>query len=200
MIMTKSYSAELEARIKAWSREQQSPKRFRHTESVVETVTSLAERWAPQEILACRIAAWIHDSAKKYDDATLLEMAENQDLPITKFERENPMLLHGIVAYSMAAEKFDVDDDRLRTACAYHTSGAAEMTLFDKLVFLADKIEPGRDFPSVEQIREAARQDIDWAVWLFVEGNIRYLIGRMKTIDPRAIELYNDLLPTMKTR
>lgn len=189
------YTPVFEQTLIRWAREQQSPGRFAHTERVVATVTQLAEKYAPADVMVCRVAAWIHDCAKKYKDAVLLEMAQARGLPISPSEHETPMLLHGIVAYALAAEQFDLQDERLRTACAYHTTGNGAMSLLDKLVFLADKIEPDRDFPGVAHIREVAQTNLDAALMLFLDGSIRYLLEKREKIAVETITFYNSLLP-----
>ncbi|MFP4321568.1 MAG: bis(5'-nucleosyl)-tetraphosphatase (symmetrical) YqeK [Anaerolineales bacterium] len=188
------YTPEFEARVKKWSRAQQEKKRYKHTKRVVKTADELAARWAPDEAVVCRLAGWIHDAAKEWDDAELLRYAENAGVPISAAERENPMLLHGVVAYLLADAEFGLHDGRLRTACAYHTSGSPQMSLTDKIVFLADLIEPKRDFPSVAALRERAFEDLDSALLMAVQGTVRYLLDERQHIDPRVIELHNVLL------
>lgn len=195
-----TYTPELEAQIRAWTQSKISPKRFAHVERVVETVTDLAKKWSPDNVMVCRLAGWIHDAAKSYTDEKMLDTARRYNLPITSFDEQVPSLLHGIVAYTVAADHFGLHDDRLRTACLYHTAGSDHMNLIDKLVYLADKTEPARDFPGVDKIREAMFENIDWALWLFIDGNIRYLLDRMKTIDPRSIDFYNTLVTTLSSR
>ena len=104
------------------------------------------------------------------------------------------MLLHGLIAYWRASEKFGLDDHVIRSACAYHTTGSPEMSLPDKLLFLADLIEPVRSFPLVDQIRALAKIDVDQAMLLAVDGTLRYLLSSKRIIDPRIILLYNQLV------
>ncbi len=188
------YTPEVEAQVKAWARDQMKKKRYKHAKRVAKMANALAERWAPEEASVCRLAGWMHDTAKHWDDADLLAYAEQAGVPITAAERENPMLLHGVVGYLLADEVFGLPDGRLRTACAYHTTGSPHMSLTDKLVFLADLIEPKRDFPSVEVLREYAFEDVDGAMMMAIDGTLRYLLETRKHIDPRVIELYNVLL------
>ena len=108
----------LEAQVGAWAEAQLSPERVTHVRGVVTTAARLAARYAPQETSRVRLAAWIHDVAKDWDDARLLAYAEAQHLPITPTEREVPLLLHGAVSYALAAERFDLDDPLLRDEMA----------------------------------------------------------------------------------
>ncbi|HLA44855.1 MAG TPA: hypothetical protein VJZ27_15530, partial [Aggregatilineales bacterium] len=88
---------------------------------------------------------------------------------------------------------FDLNDERVRTACAYHTTGSPDMNLVDKLVYLADLIEPERDFPQVELLRGGATENIDATILISIDNTVRYLLDRNRPIDPRVIELYNGL-------
>jgi len=188
------YTTELETKISEWARKRESKRRFAHTERVVETVTTLAEQWAPEAIMQCRLAAWIHDGAKHYEREKMLLEAQKFGIYVRRYEFENPMLLHGVVAYHKANKKFNLNDNQIRTACAYHTTGAPNMNLIDKLVFLADMLEPERDFPTVETLRAMVTIDIDKTMLLAVDNTLRFLLTRRKPIDPRVIDLYNALV------
>jgi predicted HD superfamily hydrolase involved in NAD metabolism len=188
------YTDEFEERIIEWVRKRESVKRFAHTERVVATVTILAERWAPDDVMTCRLAGWIHDAAKSYSDSKMLQAAQKYRIPIGPIEWEKPMLLHGAVAYHRAAKKFDLNDERIKTACTHHTTGHPDMNLTDKLLFLADLTEPERNFPLVAHIRDLAMIDIDKALLLAVDGTLRYLLSSKRIIDPRLLLLYNQLV------
>lgn len=189
------YTPEFEQSVRAWSKTRQKEKRFKHTERVVQTAAQLAEIWSPDMLMVCRLAGWIHDSAKDLPDSDLLHIAREAGIEIREPEVDTPMLLHGAVGYVLASAEFGFEDDRIRTACTYHTTGSPDMSLTDKIVYLADLIEPGRDFPAVGEIRHLAFQvDLDQAMLFSVVHTVRYLMQREKPIDPRVIELYNVLL------
>lgn len=188
------YDKTFEQQVKAWAKVQNSEKRYAHVKGVVKSASKLAEQYAPEAVMVCRLAAWIHDAAKHYSDAELLQLAEQYQLPITPFERELPMLLHGAVAYALAVAQFGFEDEQIRSACTYHTCGAAGMNTVDKIVFLADKIEKGRDYPGVDVIRALAQYDLDAALLHFTADNLVYLVDKRRPIDPRMLELYNLLL------
>jgi predicted HD superfamily hydrolase involved in NAD metabolism len=194
----REYTPELESEIAAWSQGRQEEERFTHTQRVVETVTRLAEKWSPSDVMMLRLAGWIHDAAKSMPDDKLLAYAEKKGVEITPAEREVPMLLHGVVAYLKADKKFDLQDERIRTACTYHTTGHPSMSLTDKLLFLADKIEPESDFPGVHILREMVMMDVDQTLLVFLDGMIRYLLDRRRVIDPRVLDFYNGLVKNQK--
>jgi len=186
--------APLEAVIRAWAESLLDPSRIAHVRGVVETAAALAEWYAPHEITRVRLAGWIHDTAKHWDDAALLAYADAHDLPVTDAERQVPMLLHGAVAYDLAREQFGLADTALRDACALHTTGAPGMDIAAKIVYLADLIEPSRDFKGVKALRKEAARDLDAAVLLAADTVIKHLIRRQRIVDPRGLALHNALL------
>jgi predicted HD superfamily hydrolase involved in NAD metabolism len=193
--MLERYTPEFEAQVRAWSEQRIPPKRRPHVEGVVAMVDKLARLYAPDEVMRVRLAGWIHDAAKALSDAELLELAQAYRWQITPIEYQTPMLLHGAVGYLLANDTFHLHDERLQTACAYHTTGAVDMNLTDKIVFLGDAIEEAtRDYPGVEELRQLALTDLDAAILRYVDNTLAYLIERQQTIDPRVVELRNQLL------
>lgn len=189
------YSKELEDRVRNWALEHIPANRQAHVQGVVDMVDKLARHYAPDHIELVRLAGWIHDSAKAYSDAELLEMAETYGVAVTPFERQVPMLLHGVVAYHMANSVFGLDDPALRTACHYHTTGAPGMNITDKIVMLGDAIEENtRTYDGVDELRRVALDDLDQAVKMLVERTVTYLMARDRLIDPRVVNLWNELV------
>jgi predicted HD superfamily hydrolase involved in NAD metabolism len=185
---------ELEAQVRAWAEARIDPARQVHVRGVVETAARLAARYAPDEIPRVRLAGWIHDAAKNWNDSALLAYAESHHLPISETERAVPMLLHGAVAYALAADQFGLDDPLLREACALHTTGAPGMSAAAKIVLLADLIEPTRPDHRVGDVRRAVEQDLDGGLLCGVDNVLRHLIRRQRIIDPRAVDLRNELI------
>jgi len=188
------YTPELENEIQDWLREQITPQRLDHVVGVVEAATELAERYAPGEVERCRIAGWLHDAAKHWSGEDLLAYAEARGELITPMEREVPMLLHGLVGYLVGAEQFALDDPLIKAACTNHTTSAPGMGIVEKIVFLADLIEPERRFDGVETIRKLADNNLDQAMLFTLDHSLRYLIDRKRLIDPRPLLLRNELL------
>lgn len=188
------YTEAFEKQVRLWAEDRISPKRLPHVRGVVETVGELARRYCPDEIQRARLAGWIHDAAKHLPDEDLLRIAESHDWEITESERLVPMLLHGAVGYLQAADEFGLNDSRLQSACAYHTTGAADMSTLDKIVMVGDLIEPTRNYEGVDDLRRLAVENLDKAVLVSVDGTLLYLIKRQRMIDPRPLELRNQLL------
>ena len=188
------YSERFEQEVRAWAKELVPSGRWAHVRGVVETADWLAERYTRREVMRARLAGWIHDVAKAWDDAELLAYAEEHGWPLGEAERESPMLLHGAVGYALAAERFGLDDPALQSACVHHTTGYPQMTTLDKVIFVADLIEPTREFKGLKPIRRAARRDLDVAVLMSVDFTLRHLLKRQRPVAPRAVALHNALV------
>lgn len=186
--------SDLETQVRVWAEAQLDDDRLAHVRGVVATVTDLAARYTPEHVARLRLAAWIHDVAKGWDDAALLDYAERHELPVTPGDRAMPLLLHGAVAYRLAAAHFGLDDPLIESACRLHTTGAPEMTVTDKILYVADLIEPTREFKSVARLRCAARRDLDEATLRGVDVVLKRLIRKQRSIDPRALALHNHLV------
>lgn len=189
-----TYTQDLEDRIKAWAKTKMRKKRFKHVTGVVATADKLAVQYNPALREQVRIAGWLHDAAKNWDDDALLDYAETNQVNILPGERDTPMLLHGIVGYLTGAVEFDLDDDVIRAACRLHTTGGPGMGTAEKIVFLADAIEPSRDYSAVDAIRAEASRDLDGAVLMTLDYTVKHLIKKGRVIDPRPILLRNELI------
>ena len=94
----------------------------------------------------------------------------------------------------MIREELEIHDPEILTAVKYHTTGHAGMEKLTKIIYLADMIEPRRDFPGVEELREAARKDLDLAVHLAAAHTLDYILKHHKPMHPDSVGVYNDYL------
>ncbi|WP_119069624.1 bis(5'-nucleosyl)-tetraphosphatase (symmetrical) YqeK [Rubrobacter indicoceani] len=150
-----------------------SDARYGHTLRVAECAEHLA-RLHGVDGKRARLAALIHDAARELPKDEYLELAREWDIPTEEPERENPKLLHGAVAAEMARRELGVTDRDVLKAVREHTVGAAEMTGLSLVLFLADKIESARDYPSVERIRALSGENLRGAVAETLRRSITY--------------------------
>ena len=143
-----------------------SPEIFNHSLQVKEFCLSIAKQYSCEpERLAT--AGLLHDCGKIYNSGELISRAEDFDIPITEVILDAPVdILHGPIGASVAREIFGIDDNEIIMAIKHHTFGANEMTLFSKLIFVADKINTVNNnyLGEINEIKSALARDLDLAV------------------------------------
>ena len=161
--------------------------RYAHTLRVADTAADLARIHNLDEGRA-RLSALVHDSARETEPEEFLRLAREWDLPIGKPERQSPKLLHGPVAAELARRELGVEDDEVLEAVRAHTTGKPGMGPLALALYVADKIEPARDYPSVERLRELAKEDLHMAAAESLQRAIAHNEGRGKDIHPSSRE------------
>lgn len=169
----------------AFARERLSDKRYDHTVRVTETAERLAIIHALDK-KRTRLAALLHDAAREMPAEDYLRLARDWDLRVGDFERNNPKLLHGPVAAELARRKLGVEDSEVLDAIRVHTTGAPEMSPLALAVYVADKIEPARDYPSVRRLRELSAQDLRAAAREALRRAIAYNEQRGREVHPAS--------------
>jgi predicted HD superfamily hydrolase involved in NAD metabolism len=123
----------------------------------------------------------------------LIQECENNQLKISETERGLPhLLLHAKVGAVYAVEKYGITDEDVLNAITYHTTGRPAMSQLEKIVYVADYIEPNRKpIPLLDKVREIAYQDIDEAIILILDRTLEYLNEKCSLIDPLTKETYD---------
>lgn len=170
-----------------YARERLSDKRFDHTIRVAETAQRLAGLHGLDPAKA-HLAGLLHDLARETDGDTLLRAATEHGVPIGEPEREKPMLLHGPVAAKVAEAELGVKDETVLEAIRVHTTGAPGMGPLSLAVFVADKIEPGREGEWVEGLRGLAAGDLGEAARESLRSSISHNEDRGRAIHPKSRE------------
>lgn len=165
--------------------------RYEHTLGVMYTCASLAMRYG-YDLDKAMLAGLMHDCAKCMPNAKKLKMAEKNRLEITDLERKNPFMLHAKLGALLAKKKYDIDDTEILDAIRWHTTGRPEMTLLDKIVYIADYIEPKRDkAPNLPKIRQMAFVDLDQALLKILEDTLGYLGDSPENVDSMTKMTYD---------
>ena len=151
------------------------PGRYEHSLSVSFTCMALAMRYG-YDLDKAELAGLLHDCAKCYDNNSIIAACRNSGMELTEGELQAPSIIHSRLGARMAEEKFGVNDPEIISAIACHTTGKPDMSLLDKILYIADYIEPRRykikDLPA---IRRLAFEDLDEALFQIMEGTLRYL-------------------------
>ncbi|QCX34760.1 HD domain-containing protein [Caloramator sp. E03] len=172
--------------------------RFIHSLGVEKEAIKLGERYGV-DINKCRIAAIVHDCQKDLSDEELIKKAMEYKIDVDKIQLKSPQLLHGPVGALYSKEKFEIEDEEIINAVYYHTTGRENMSLLEKIIYIADIIEENRKyFPQLESIRHEAYKDLDNALIMSADSTITYVIKRRCLIHPLTIEFRNSLLLGVK--
>lgn len=166
-------------------------KRYEHTLSVAYTAASLAMVHDADPGSAL-MAGMLHDCAKCLSTKKLISICEKNNLPMTEIEMQNPAaLLHAKAGSFLAHEKYGIDDEDILNAIKYHTTGRPNMSRLEKILYIADYIEPGRKHAAnLGQIRQMAYQDLDQTLFKILEDTLSYLMSAGGQIDSMTKETY----------
>ena len=164
-----------------------SPKRFHHSEGVAAMGKHLAEKYGADPEKAY-VAGWVHDCAKELTLSEMQDIVKGAGLSCDDYLLSSRALLHGPAGSVLAETKYGIHDAAIKGAIYYHTTGRKDMTLLEKIIFLADYIEPSRDFPGVERLRALAYEDLDAAVLLGCEMSIQEMAERGLPVHPNTVK------------
>ncbi len=165
--------------------------RLKHTLGCEKAAVALAKKWGADEE-AASLCALLHDITKKLSMEEQLKLCRKYDIIVDNIEKIEPKLLHGKTAAATARARFKISDE-IYNAVFCHTTGKPDMTLLDKILYLADYIEENRDFDGVEKIRELAFSDLNEAMLFCFEMSLTDLIARRKLIHKNSVEALNFL-------
>lgn len=168
-------------------------KRFKHSIGVMDTAVKMAERYGA-DVEKARVAGLLHDCAKNLSSEELIALAEKYNIELDDVLRHSPFLLHGPVGGYLIRDNFGVCDKEIKRAVMLHTTGDKDMTLLDKIIFLADFIEPGRDFEGVDVLRKTADEDLDKAVIMALDRTIEFVIKNNQLLYNKTVIARNDML------
>ena len=165
--------------------------RYEHTLGVMYTSAALAMRYEC-DLDKALLAGLMHDCAKCMPNAKKLKTAEKYGLEITDLEKKNPFMLHAKVGAVLAEKKYDITDEEVLGAIRWHTTGRPDMTLLEKIVYIADYIEPARNkAPRLPEIRKLAFEDLDHCMYAILHDTLEYLDGDPQDIDQATIRAYD---------
>jgi predicted HD superfamily hydrolase involved in NAD metabolism len=159
----------------------------------MKVAVAMAEHYGENKDIAA-IAGLLHDCAKNLNDDEMKKYCASSGIELNRIEQKQVFLMHGAVGAIIAKEKYGVKDDIILNAIKYHTTGCSRMNMMDKIIFLADYIEPGRTHVEVEDARRLAYEDIDKALISAFDNVIKYIIKHNSLIHPFTIDARNSIL------
>lgn len=175
------------------------PSRVAHVLGCRDTAVALAKRWGADETDAAR-AALLHDITKVFDGPAQLTLADEYGIILDGFSRENPKTLHALTGAAVARRMFGERESVVR-AIASHTTGKPNMNTLEMILYVADYMEPNRDFPGVRQLRELAFSDLELALRRGLEMTLEHLHEQGAQVSPASSEALQFLYQkTMSTK
>ncbi|MCM3091388.1 MULTISPECIES: bis(5'-nucleosyl)-tetraphosphatase (symmetrical) YqeK [unclassified Cytobacillus] len=173
-------------------KEQLTEHRYLHTVGVMETAIKLAEKHGADSKKA-ELAAIFHDYAKFRPKEEMRGIIIKEGMPAELLDYNNE-LWHAPVGAFLAEREAGIRDKEVLDAIRYHTSGRPGMSLLEKIIYLADYIEPGRHFPGVDEVRDLAKTNLDKALIKSVQNTIMFLMKKGQPVFPASFQTYNDLV------
>ena len=159
------------------------PERYEHTLGVAYTAMCLAMKYGA-DLYKAEVAGLLHDCAKYYPDTIKLEKCRKYNISVSETEAANPSLLHAKLGAYLAMDKYKIRDMEIVNAILYHTTGRPAMSVLEKIIFVADYIEPRRDkAPDLPETRRLAFEDLDTAVFTIMDHTLSYLVKKGLPID-----------------
>lgn len=167
--------------------------RYNHVINVKNTAMKLAEKY-DVDIEKTKIAALCHDCAKNMTDKELLNIIKEHNITLSWIELKNIQITHGLVASIIMKEKMGIKDKDILNAVRYHTTGKNNMSMLEKIIYLADIIEPSREFKGVEELRKLAFEDLEEALIKSLNCTIKYVIERGELLHTNTVIARNCLI------
>lgn len=168
-------------------------KRYEHSLGVKKTAVKLAEIYNVDTNKA-KIAGLVHDCAKNMKNEELIKIADEHKLHIDEVFKNSPQLLHGVIAAVIAKEDMGIEDEDILNAIIYHTTGRENMSTLEKIIYIADYIEPSRDFPGVDELRKMAFEDLDKALLKAFDNTIKFVIEKGELLHKNTVYGRNYIL------
>ena len=163
-----------------------NPNRVAHVLGCRDTAVALARRWGADEMDAAR-AGLLHDITKALNGQLQLTLCDAYGIILDAFSRENPKTLHALTG-SLVAERVFGESKAVVEAIRHHTTGKANMSVLEKIIYVADYMEPNRDFPGVDKLRQLAYTDLDGALRLGLTMTLDLLHRQGSAVSPASFE------------
>ena len=168
--------------------------RFAHSIGVANTAVKLAKRFNV-DVDKAFIAGLLHDCAREFEDDQMIDEAIKRGIEIGEVENQLPLLLHSYIGAKMIKEIYNVDDEEISQAIYRHTVGGRNMTKLDKIIYFADMIEPNRNYPGVDKLRQLAEtESLDEMILEGMNQSIIFIISKKSLIHPNTVIARNEML------
>ncbi|MCR3922519.1 MAG: bis(5'-nucleosyl)-tetraphosphatase (symmetrical) YqeK [Firmicutes bacterium] len=169
-----------------------SPALYAHCAGVSSTAGVLATSLGC-DVSKARVAGWLHDCAREWPSAKLLHHAQTNSIEVDAITLRSPVILHAPIG-ALLAQQWGVTDTDILAAIRTHTLGTPDMTLLAQIIYLADKIEPNRQYPCVDELRQLAKLDFHQALIQTTAHTISFILHKQQAIHPVSLSYWNWLI------
>ncbi|MBE7010896.1 MAG: HD domain-containing protein [Ruminococcaceae bacterium] len=177
-----------------------TPKRYEHSIGVMETAAKMAEHYGV-DVEKAKIAGLLHDCAKDIDKDLMVGLCDELGIELDDVKREQRSLIHADLGAGLLTPEFEVTDPEIISAVKHHTLGRENMTDLEKILYLADIIEPNRKpYPELEELRRLSMSDLDCAMLCACEHSIAHVERKHKTLHSQTLATQQYFLTLCKER
>jgi predicted HD superfamily hydrolase involved in NAD metabolism len=167
-------------------------KRYEHSIAVYKTAKEIAKTCGV-DVEKAKLAGLLHDCGREIPTKNFIEKIKELSIKADIVEINQPILLHDKLGVYYAEHKYDVHDKEILDAILYHTTGAPHMSKLAMVIYLADILEPARDYPGVDDLRKLVTQDLEQTLFQAYIQTIKFLLDGKQLVHPNCIEAYNEL-------
>ena len=178
---------------KALLKERLNEKRYYHSLCVADEARRLSEKYGA-DCEKMYLAGLLHDITKNYDDDKQLQIAKKFGIILTREELQSPLIWHSITGALVVEHELKIPDDDIISAIRYHTTGKADMTLAQKIIFVADLTARDRTYPDVEDIRSKADRSLDECIISVLQFTIKDIVSKGRPLHSDTLNAYNFLV------
>lgn len=167
--------------------------RYNHSLCVAQSAVELAQKYGADPAKAL-VAGLLHDVTKEAEREEHFALFEESGMPLSKLERRNPKLWHAMSGAAYMKLKLNIDDEEILSAVRYHTTARADMTLLEKIIYIADFISADRVYDDVDVVRELARKSLEETMRYTQVYSINELLTKGSPIHPDSVACYNSII------
>lgn len=167
--------------------------RYLHSIGVCETAVKMARLYGVDEEKAY-IAGLLHDCAKCFSNEEQIKMCRDYGIELDEITLACPAVIHAPLGAAVARAEYGIEDEEILRSIRLHTTGGKNMTRLDKIIYIADMIEPTRDYSGVDELREIAFKNLDEAMKKSLQSTLRFNIQKGTVIHPDTLSAWNSLL------
>ncbi len=182
-----------EAEIRAHLQGVLTEKRYNHSLAVAAEAVRLAEKWGADTEKAY-MAGLVHDCCKDTPANILLQTADDFGIIISNLEKKAPKLLHAKIGSVYLQKVFGIEDEEIALAVRYHTTARENMTLLEKVLYLADFTSADRDYPGVDEMRAAVDESMEKAMTIALCFTVGELVEKKSPVHPDTFAAYNEIM------